>query len=283
MNCQYTESVDQDEERLDVAAASAGRMAAPRRPVDEPAENALNIAEQPTSARRYGLLATELGFRLIDVCMVALAADVAGDAGTGAPIRWLPLCVALLVTNIVFSVRGIYRDAPVFLRNLCIERCMMAWWHAFGCWLVVMLLIDAGLDFAQVDMVQMEMAHPDMALLDVRAAGLAMSFHPRTITLFLFCGMVFIAAGRLALIQVFALTPVGAHVRQRTYIIGAGSIGESLAEHFARADDPEMQVLGFFDDGAPARQLRAWVDCPGSVESIRWSSGSTAGRSMWCW
>jgi Undecaprenyl-phosphate glucose phosphotransferase len=242
MNGHFAEAVNRDEERLDVAGDAAGTVAVQRLPPDEAVEGAPGIKEQSDLTRRYALLATEAGFGLVDLCMVGLAAGAADDVVSGSPIGWISLCVALLVTNIVFSARGLYRDAPVFLRNLSIERCMMAWWHAFGCWLVVMLLIDGGMELAWTDM---------------PAGSVAMSFHPRAIALFFFFGMVFVVAGRLALMQVFALTPVRGQVRQRTYILGAGSGGQSLAEHFAREDDPEMQVLGFFDDGAsntpPAR------------------------------
>jgi Undecaprenyl-phosphate glucose phosphotransferase len=210
---------------------------APPRP-DQPAIEAkgTTIPRNP-AARRYGLLATELGFRLTDLCTVALMAWIAGaadDHGTRASIGLLPAGVVMVLTNIVFSVRGIYRDWPIFLRHLDIERLMVAWWHVFGCWLVVMLLLDAGIALVSTP---------------GAAADLMLTFQPRALALFFFGGMVSIAAGRLALIQILSLTGIHTQVRQRTYILGCGPVGQKLAQHFAREDDPEMEVLGFFDDG----------------------------------
>src|SRR5271157_4474473 len=117
MGGHYAESIGRDGKRLDVGVKSAGSIVAPQRPPDGVTDAVPGRSEQPGLARRYGLLAAELGFRLVDLCMVTLAAGVAGEAGHAAISR-IPLGVALLMTNIVFSVRGLYRDAPVFMRNL---------------------------------------------------------------------------------------------------------------------------------------------------------------------
>jgi Undecaprenyl-phosphate glucose phosphotransferase len=196
------------------------------------------------SARRAALLGIDLGFRLSDAAMLLLAVWATGvtaatGAGVGAlPRGLLPVGIALVVTNIVFSAHGIYRDGHLLLRGLRLGRLAMSWWQAFSIWLTILLSISAA-----------------AMLIDAAPAWTAFSFQPVPLVLFFVYGLLLIAAGRLAMIRVCALAGVHVRVRQRTCILGSGPAGQRVAEHFALAPDNATDVLGYFDEDAASASL----------------------------
>jgi Undecaprenyl-phosphate glucose phosphotransferase len=203
------------------------------------------------SARRHFLLTTEVGFRCSDLCMVAVAmwmARMAGGTGAGhASLHLLQAGIALLLTNLVFSVRGLYRDGTSSLVRLDLQRLLVAWWLAFSGWLFTMLLIAAAI----------LLADPVAPILQ-RAAW----FEARPLTLFFFSGILLIAMGRLALMQLCTLTAGSRDVGQRTCIVGYGPTGRSLSRHLVRRNGSHLQLLGYIDDGGSGASHATFGDLP---------------------
>ena len=175
----------------------------------------------------------EVGCGVTVLLLVLVAAWIAGairpPAGSAATLHWLFATGAgLVVANLVFSLRGMYRDGLIYVNRLSAAQLAAAWTHAFGVWLLALLVLTAAIDFLGYE------------------AGEIRWFDPLRLTIFYGAGLASVMCGRLLLIRAFAASALAPAVCQRICIVGTGEAERSVAEQITRNADPSVQLLGFF-------------------------------------
>jgi polysaccharide biosynthesis protein PslA len=213
----------------------------------------LDRVEMSAVGRRFSRLAYDLGFRLTDSASVAISVWLTNEAGIedGVRIGLVPALLAICMVNIAFSVGGIYHATAILLRYLDIERLLRCLWQSFSWWLLAMILADAVLSPLGKTTVQ---------------DGIFIVLHPVTLIAILGITTVMVSGGRLALIKILESTSATGALRERTYMLGTGIAAEHLAERLSVADDPRLDVLGYFDDGLDPAP-------PAAIGELPWLGG----------
>lgn len=193
--------------------------------------------ERLESRRRLAVVVSEFGIRFGDLLAVILA-GFAVHAMFGAPDQAMLAAIgayalAGVVTNLTFTARAAYRYNATYLTRLCAGRVLMDWCHAFGFWLIAMIVI-----------------HGLVSAVDRDHAQLITWLRPDALIAFLAAGMACILIGRLLIMAFSAIFAIGHAVRLRTYIVGTPDTVRTLAETIATRSNPTMDVRGFFVDGS---------------------------------
>lgn len=213
------------------------------------------VTERLENQRRLAVIVSEFGIRCGDLLTVILAGfAVPAMLGTTDQVGVSEIGSFLLlglVTNLTFTARAAYRNNATYLTKLSAGRVLVDWCHAFGFWLIALIVINGLVGVWTQDFGQLN--------------GL---LQPAALTAFLFAGMGFILAGR-ALVKGFcAALSIGNAVQLRTYIVGPSDNARILADTIRTRRNPTMDIRGYFTDGADNTAAVAGLPALGSVDRL---------------